>query len=509
MTHKLMMPFLLAVVSSSAFAQDWSAADEDKFSQFVEVLGASGCGNLRDCLTSATSNPMFVARNPADMNYAADCADLPYALRLYFAYMQGLPFDYVDSVEQAEPEKEPNSDLRYSKYGNKPKSMRSLPARGSYNLAAELAAMRDTVSTATYRMHYKYVSDFFPPSITPSVVRPGSVIYDPAGHVAMVYRVTPDGRLLLIDAHPDNSITHITFDQKFVRSRLEHGAGIHNWRPEGSVQTTESLPGFSTEEFAPSYQVDGETVSFYDWVRYRMSGGVAKINPIQELRQAMQEICVSLKDRVTAVESAVQSGIHNLEHPDRLPENIYGATGDWEQYASPSRDARLRVAFAELRKDAEKWIELYKALPNKIDYAPVASDNSAACTANDRVCFLAASLMEEHSKQSRQCAFNYHDSEGGDVRLSYSDVEGRLFKLSFDPYHCPERRWGATGYLELSSCRDDDYKSEWFEAEQGLRNQTERTYDLRMDYDVYGTARFLGVSVPPDIDIRRYLRKFF
>ena len=32
----------------------------------------------------------------------------------------------------------------------------------------------------------------------------------------------------------------------------------------------------------------------------------------------------------------------------KLPENIYGTTGEWELYASPSRDARLKAAFREL-----------------------------------------------------------------------------------------------------------------------------------------------------------------
>ena len=30
--------------------------------------------------------------------------------------------------------------------------------------------------------------------------------------------------------------------------------------------------------------------------------------------------------------------------------------------------------------------------------------------------------------------------------LGEADVMARIYDLSFDPYHCPERRWGATGW---------------------------------------------------------------
>jgi hypothetical protein len=79
----------------------------------------------------------------------------------------------------------------------------------------------------------------------------------------------------------------------------------------------------------------------------------------------------------------------------------------------------------------------------------------------------------------------------------------RLFALSFDPYHCPELRWGAKG-SELTTCPDNAYKFDWYRAEQGLRNQIERTYDERMDFDVEDTAK-LGRPQAPDIDLWSYL----
>jgi hypothetical protein len=83
-----------------------------------------------------------------------------------------------------------------------------------------------------------------------------------------------------------------------------------------------------------------------------------------------------------------------------------------------------------------------------------------------------------------------------------------MFRLSFDPYHCIERRWGAGG-PELATCHDAPVKSQWYEAEQNLRNQIDRTYEARMNFALdelkQGPGPGKGVAAPPDIDVRGYL----
>jgi len=80
--------------------------------------------------------------------------------------------------------------------------------------------------------------------------------------------------------------------------------------------------------------------------------------------------------------------------------------------------------------------------------------------------------------------------------------------MSFDPYQCIERRWGATDPRELATCRDGPWKQSWYAAEQNLRNQIDRTYDAQMDFSLEelktpGPGK--GVAAPPDIDARAYL----
>ncbi|NJL25292.1 MAG: hypothetical protein HC902_09005 [Calothrix sp. SM1_5_4] len=252
---------------------------------------------------------------------------------------------------------------------------------------------------------------------------------------------------------------------------------------------TALLPGFSDEQYAGRFAGAGHATEYYDHVRSQMAGGDLKFNPVEELRSMMTEICANIHDREIAVDLALKAGMQNKSHPPRLPDNIYGTSGEWETYSTPSRDARLKVAFVELRAETARFINLYRSRDPKIVYEPALSRYSANCGDND-TCYLIASLAAEYEDlaASPSCRFSYVDSAGRTNRLDYTDIVERLFRLSFDPYHCVELRWGATGQ-EAATCPDDQSKLDWYEAQQGLRNQTERTYDARMDFDVRGTAR--------------------
>lgn len=483
--------------------REWTAADEDKFSEFIAIMGDSQCTTLNKCLTSATANPFYVNKTPKSSQkpYLADCADLPYALRMYFAWMEGLSFDYVSAVSPAEPSKETSKDIRYTRYGNKPGQKKQFTVGQKYNAYSEMINLINTVSTATYRMHYDFVGDFYPTELNLINIRPGTVLYDPAGHAAIIYKIESDGRIKMMDAHPDQSITRITFDKRFSRSRVAHGAGFRNWRPELNTAATASLSGFSTEQFNQSYELQGQVVDYYDYVRTQMAGGHLQFNPVTELKNSMLEICENIKDRVRAVGLSIEDQIDRKAHPDRLPENIYGTSGEWEEYSTPSRDARLKVSFVSLYQDALRLIQSYENGDPSVVYEVKSSPYSTHCAANDTTCYLVASMIEayEQTNQDVRCQFQYINSGNRSVQFDYHDIATRLFALSFDPYHCVELRWGAQGE-ELKTCASDGYKLQWYTAEQGLRNQIERTYEAKMNFDVHGVVD-LGVKTPPVVDL--------
>ena len=117
-------------------------------------------------------------------------------------------------------------------------------------------------------------------------------------------------------------------------------------------------------------------------------------------------------------------------------------------------------------------------------------------------------MLAAYDNRAAACKLSYARSDGSQVYLSYEDARRRLFLMSFDPYHCIERRWGATDPRELATCHDGNYKAQWYAAEQNLRNQLDRTYDAEMDFslgELHTPGPGKGVASPPDIDARGYL----
>lgn len=500
----------------------WTEADERGFGEFIQGIADSTCNTVNACL-KGKGNP-FRASDPAWLSFRSDCADLPYYLRAYYAWKRGLPFSYEAAVEP----RGYTRDIRYTAHGNMVVERRDV-LTDSITGPVLLDTMRDIVSSAMYRIHPDLDTplppDHYSVRLDPKAIKPGTIIYDPNGHLATIYRVEPDGRILFIDAHPDNSLTRETYDRRFVRSSPGMGAGFKNWRPlvlEGAtrnargeligghvvVATNARLADFSDEQFfgngaqkpadtdwsSGKFTLNREVLDYYDYVRAKLAGGVLRFDPIQEVRNMVRSNCDDLRYRALAVDIAVTAGIENKAQPERLPYNIYGTEGEWETYSTPSRDARLKTAFKELRDEAERFVRLYQAHDSKITYA-----------GHD----LVGDLIATYDRESTACSVSYKRTDGSQVALSYNEALKRLFTMSFDPYHCVERRWGAADPQELATCRDGPEKWAWYLAEQGLRNQMDRTYEVRMDHDLAALkepgGQGKGVARSPDVDVRSYL----
>jgi hypothetical protein len=339
-------------------------------------------------------------------------------------------------------------------------------------------------------------------------IRPGTIIYDPNGHVAVIYKVGRSGRLFFIDAHPDNSLTRGSYGMKFTRSRPHAGAGFKNFRPltvQGGrvvLAKNRDISDFSTVQYFGTHPGDswskgrfiyqGQELEYYDYVRAIMAGGNVTINPITEIGEMTESLCLDTKDRVKAVQDAVAAGFHRKAHIARLPYNIYGTSGDWEEYSTPSRDARLKTSFKELHDDAERWLKMHREGSSRIIYS--GTD-------------LKGDMLKSFNKGVSRCKLAYKNSAGSSVSFTLTDVIDKMWSMSFSPYHCPELRWGGIGGI-ASQCNDPD-KLYWHKALQKLRNQIERTYEKRMDFTarelLEGPGRDLGVAVPPVVDIRRAL----
>jgi hypothetical protein len=113
-------------------------------------------------------------------------------------------------------------------------------------------------------------------------------------------------------------------------------------------------------------------------------------------------------------------------------------------------------------------------------------------------------LAHAYEAESRACTITYLNSSTRPVAMTFDDMIHRLYALSFDPYNCVELRWGAAGD-ERQSCTDGKSKLRWYEAEQRLRNQPNRTYDIDMAFSIDQLDRHVkgsGVDQSPPIDVK-------
>jgi hypothetical protein len=278
----------------------WDENDERRFGEFVAGFGEHDCKDPGACFKS-TANPYRVS-DPPNMNMDGDCADFIYQLRAYFAWKNGLPFSYPLYVMSRAG---PTDDFRFSSAGNMIVARLQLQWQPQTDPARFLLDVRGTVSTAMFRIEHTFdtgfqASDFYSPKIARGAIRPGSIVYDPWGHVVYVYKVGDDGTVHYVDSNPDREVTRGTFGPQFPRMAPAIGAGFWNWRPIKLVDYTKTEDGalvngrfvlatnaeladYSPEQYygtepnqaqdwkAAKFAHAGKTLEFYDYVKAKLA----------------------------------------------------------------------------------------------------------------------------------------------------------------------------------------------------------------------------------------------
>ncbi|HEY5346589.1 MAG TPA: hypothetical protein VIJ72_00240 [Rhizomicrobium sp.] len=486
----------------------WTAQDEAGFGAFVAAIGNSDCSSSESCLRDP-ANP-YRGSDKRFLDIDVDCAKLPYLLRAYYAWKNGLPFSYVDAVSGE------GGDLRFTKTANRAVGRHDIiDHSGGIDAPRAIREMLDSVFSATYRTDARetrgVLSDFYSPALAPGSIHAGSVVYDINGHVGIVYKVDEDGRIYYMDAHPDFTLSRSVYGAQFGQSPMRLGGGLKNWRPFTLVHAhrtaqglvgghmafaeNSDIPDFSLVQYTgteegggkPRFVYDGTPLGFYEYIRVAVSGGKMTYNPVYELQATMKTLCNDLNDRAQYVNLAISDGMAVREHPARLPDNIYGSDNtEWENYGTPSRDARIKAGFVQFHHDLNEMITLWVNRDERIVY-----------DGND----LKADLAAAYEAQSKACTITYLSSDKHPVAMSFDDMVHRLFAMSFDPYMCVELRWGDVA----DSCPDGREKKRWYAAEQRLCNQPDRTYDIAMGFDLSelrAHAKGSGIDTPPVIDIK-------
>jgi len=474
----------------------WERSHELNYQRFVNTLGharkSGACKTLDQCLRSPKANPAYYKMNPSNLkNIFADCADLPYVLRAYFSWMNDLPFGYHSDLVEASSFSRKTIDIRYSKYGNI--VVAKTYVRNGQNINNVLQSISDTISTASFRTNASkndsgnLFRDTYPVDVDRDAIVPGTILYDPNGHVAVVYDVTTNGKILMIDAHPDNSLSFITYGKKFARTGAKVAGGFSNFRPYSLVNNkitpkrNDELSGYSLIQFQNGpFIFKGKEYTFHEYVRLRLAEGEVVYNPLLEFKDSMNEFCSDIKYREEAVNASIKAGLQNQAHPEYLPLNIYGADGDWEAYASPSRDARLKTSAQEMRDYLKKVIAAQLIKDPHIEYS--GTD-------------LIKDLRDIYQSISKECSVK----PTALTRIDLDFIWRHLFELSFDPYHCAELRWGG-------SCETSANKLSWYKAEQGLRNRMDRDNTIKTNYNVKSLPNAPVSKVEkPDLSIDKIL----
>lgn len=362
--------------------------------------------------------------------------------------------------------------------------------------------------------------DFYSAALTPKGIVPGTVVYKHDGHVGVVYRIDYEkGDIYYIDAHPDNSLTWGVIDETWTKGmagRATWGGGFKNFRPavverdswfgpkkirmvtDREIDDLDEIyeDSYSDEQYRlfekPSDTVRyrdrniSVEVEYLDFLRLRMSGGRYRLDPVGQFRDDVMRLCRNMQYRREAVLAATEKGFHLQEHPPRLPDNIYGAQGEWERYSTPGRDVLFKQRVMAVVDNLKKYRKLID------DRHPLLKPGLSVAR------FKAEALAAWH-EVAGSCRISYRASNGRERSFNLIEAIRRVPYMSFDPYMCPERRFGATSPEELATCTDSPDKREWYVYQQFLRNHMAKDSTAPMGWSLEELKAINGTQVDPKL----------
>jgi len=509
---------------------NWDSDDEKGFESFVVQMAKSGCNTVDNCIKNKKANPFFEDWEKSVYFYA-DCGRFPYLLRMYYAWKNGLPFSAitkrrgpVDEVNNwvkkqlAAGVKKPNPDRDFptnaSEKGILMVNRHAVPnsSEARYNFFQYAKFIVARVNSSNYRFDVQAKSpespDFYPVAIQKNSIKPGTILYDAKGHVAVVYEITSSGDIKMLDAHPDNSVTRKTWNRTYKRSRPEHGAGFKNWRPfkleEAELRQTglvggkikhqgyKSIKDFSQTQFVGTHPdpsgnwkkgkfiFNNHSLDYHEYVKLRLAAAGTKIEPLAAVMDGFLSLCQNFRDRVKDVDAAIAKGLDRAPHPLKMPKNIYNDEGDWENFSTPGRDLRMRQLYFETLKQVKDYSSrLDSKDPTLQSTYSESNGQKIQLTGRD----FQKLVYEKVQLLAQSCEIQYVNSAGAKTQVGFFELIKRLSQFSFSPFHCVERRWGAQNN-ELKSCKEDSSKREWHSALAHYRRIMEPEMSYENDLDL-------------------------
>ncbi len=454
--------------------RQWDSEELDKFSQWVNNIyqhkkngssrqkSAKPDSIFRDNEMNLLNNPHFSEGNKQLSNSELEllrnlthCGSFPAVLKTYYEYRRGLP-SVISKIASKK-----GGDLRYS-YGNHPiKHFDSISFRGSfsdfisYTLGYKSGA---AFLTGNFRTHpFLEETDSVPIAIEPKFLKPGTVAYNPNGHILVVGNINKTGEINFLDSHPDHSVTYAKdisslgfvksaedgpegFERCYGGFRMLRLSKIASDKAE-FLTNEEMIPfGYSVQQYKDQakikkgeMKIKGKKIcSFPSFVKTKLRQQKSDI--LNEIKDFSQQYLEMMQAREEFVQDAWKNVLNHgpITFPNNSQnENIYQANGRWETWSSPSSDVDRKNKYVYLAKNIEEALENF-GKEGSYDYSDFENTEQ-----------MAKAIKEYKTQLFNSKTFFYSDSIQSPIELSLSDVEERLFDLSFNPNHCPELRWGA------------------------------------------------------------------
>jgi len=466
----------------------WNVANENLYALFVERLfdypleDDRTWPSLHPLLRDTERNLLFDYRSLKEDGYiqfAPDCADLPYVLRAYFAWKVRLPFGFKH-CSRGRAGKPPVCDLPGA--GDNMMSRLELPGKGGVNLprddveAFQLfvnTGLRTAVHSSSGRtLPEDELADLYPVPLTRQALKPGTVFADPYGHMLVLAHWVPQpltgsGILIGADAQPDGTVGQRRFWRGtflFDPDIASGGAGFKAFRPRtlldeiipveihpdgeplmiqrvGVLEDVSNMELKKTRRYTPLslQQYKGSADDFYDAVEGLINP--RPLDPRTLLLSLLDAFTESVVRRVTSIDNAEK---WRVDHPNdvvAMPEgdSIFLAAGPWEDFSTPSRDLRLLISIDTVVGFSKR----VRAAPQRFGLSPAEVD--AKLKELDQV------LATELGKRT----FSYTRSDGSSRTLKLEQVVTRAaaLEMAYNPNDCPEVRWGAPADSEeVATC---------------------------------------------------------
>jgi hypothetical protein len=466
----------------------WNVANENLYALFVERLfdypleDDRTWTSLHPLLRDAERNLLFDYRSLKEDGYiqfAPDCADLPYVLRAYFAWKMRLPFGFK-RCSRGRAGKPPVCDMPGA--SDNMMSRLELPGKGGINQPRDDVeafqlfvhhSLRTAVHSSSGRtLPEDELSDLYPVPLTRQALKPGTVFADPYGHMLVIadwipQPLTGSGILIGADAQPDGTVGQRRFWRGtflFDPDTASGGAGFKTFRPRllleepvpvevqvdgepllvqrsGALEDVNNAELKKTRRYTPLslQQYKGSADDFYDAVEGLINP--RPLDPKALLLSLLDAFTESVVRRVTSIDNAEK---WRVDHPNdvvAMPngDSIFLAAGPWEDFSTPSRDLRLLIS-----------IDTVVGFSKRVRAAPQRFGLSAAAV-DVKLKDLEQLLATELAKRT----FSYTRSDGSSRTLQLEQVVARAaaLEMAYNPNDCPEVRWGAPADSdEVATC---------------------------------------------------------